>query len=100
MVSDSYFRCDDINKMKYRYMWWDVYTVTYRFLFVYEQLYKAGYHHLDALDQSKCMLEEARKKNIYSQFFCEAVGSNRLPIDDGVLHDNIVTLLSLCERNP
>ena len=48
------------------------------------QLYQAGFHHLDALDQSKGMLEEARRKNVYSQFLCESLGTNRLSVDDGV----------------
>lgn len=39
------------------------------------ELHKMGYTNLHALDSSQKMLNEARKKGIYRQFFC-------LPIDD------------------
>ena len=39
------------------------------------ELHKMGYTNLHALDSSQKMLNEARKKGIYAQFFC-------LPIDD------------------
>ena len=39
------------------------------------QLHQMGYTNLHALDSSQKMLNEARKKGIYTQFFC-------LPIDD------------------
>ena len=39
------------------------------------ELHKMGYTNLHALDSSQKMLNEARKKEIYAQFFC-------LPIDD------------------
>ena len=39
------------------------------------ELHKMGYTNLHALDSSQKMLNEARKKGIYTQFFC-------LPIDD------------------
>ena len=38
-------------------------------------LHQMGYTNLHALDSSQKMLKEARKKGIYTQFFC-------LPIDD------------------
>ena len=39
------------------------------------ELHQMGYTNLHALDSSQKMLNEARKKGIYTQFFC-------LPIDD------------------
>ena len=39
------------------------------------ELHKMGYTSLHALDSSQKMLNEARKKGIYAQFFC-------FPIDD------------------
>ncbi|XP_067656466.1 methyltransferase-like protein 27 [Haliotis asinina] len=50
--------------------------------FLGEKLQARGFKHLDALDPAEGMLEQARKKNIYTNFFCEFLDGNRLPIDD------------------
>ncbi|XP_067656468.1 methyltransferase-like protein 27 [Haliotis asinina] len=47
-----------------------------------EQLQNRGFKHLDALDPAAGMLEQARKKNIYTNIYCEFLDGNRLPIDD------------------
>ncbi|MBC6480596.1 MAG: methyltransferase domain-containing protein [Hormoscilla sp. GM7CHS1pb] len=39
-------------------------------------LYQQGYHHLDALDISWQMLEEARKKNIYDELYKGTLGQH------------------------
>lgn len=39
-----------------------------------ELLYQQGYHHLDALDISLKMMEEARKKEVYTLFYQDTLG--------------------------
>ncbi|XP_046580300.1 methyltransferase-like protein 27 [Haliotis rubra] len=48
-----------------------------------EQLQDHGFKHLDALEPASGMLEQARKKNIYTKIYCEFLNSKPLPIDDG-----------------
>ncbi|XP_046580301.1 methyltransferase-like protein 27 [Haliotis rubra] len=47
-----------------------------------EQLQDRRFKHLDALEPAAGMLEQARKKNIYTNLYCEFLDGNRLPIDD------------------
>ncbi|XP_046580285.1 methyltransferase-like protein 27 [Haliotis rubra] len=47
-----------------------------------KELQDRGFKHLDALEPAAGMLEQARKKNIYTNFYCEVLDGNRLPIDD------------------
>ncbi|XP_067657155.1 methyltransferase-like protein 27 [Haliotis asinina] len=47
-----------------------------------KQLQDRGFKHLDALEPAAGMLEQARKKNIYTNLYCESLDGNRLPIDD------------------
>ncbi|XP_046580299.1 methyltransferase-like protein 27 [Haliotis rubra] len=47
-----------------------------------KQLQDRGFKHLDALEPAAGMLEQARKKNIYTNLYCEFLDGNRLPIDD------------------
>ncbi len=48
---------------------------------VAEELAKLGYRHIDALDYSKDMLDQARAKNIYRSLY-QADMTKRLPFDD------------------
>ncbi|XP_046580272.1 methyltransferase-like protein 27 [Haliotis rubra] len=50
-----------------------------------KQLQDRGFKHLDALEPAAGMLEQARKKNIYTNLYCEFLDGKRLPIDDGGL---------------
>ncbi|XP_067656467.1 methyltransferase-like protein 27 [Haliotis asinina] len=47
-----------------------------------KQLHDRGFKHMDALEPAAGMLEQARKKNIYTNFYCEFLDGNRLPIND------------------
>jgi len=48
------------------------------------ELVKRGFVNVDALDPSKGMLEEAKKKNVYSNFLCEFLSSQEeLPVANG-----------------
>ncbi|XP_067657321.1 methyltransferase-like protein 27 [Haliotis asinina] len=47
-----------------------------------KQLQNRGFKHLDALEPATGMLEHARRKNIYTNLYCEFLNSKRLPIDD------------------
>ncbi|XP_071097601.1 methyltransferase-like protein 27 isoform X2 [Haliotis cracherodii] len=45
-----------------------------------EKLYYHGFRKMDALEPSTRMLDEARKKGLYSRYFIEALGENALDI--------------------
>ncbi|XP_022088926.1 uncharacterized protein LOC110978323 [Acanthaster planci] len=47
-----------------------------------EELKNRGYRHIDALDASKESLDLSRGKQAYSNYFCDFIGPNRLPIED------------------
>jgi len=47
-----------------------------------EKLQKEGFTNIDALDPSQGMLDMAAKKNIYTNFYCDFLGTNRLPIQN------------------
>jgi ubiquinone/menaquinone biosynthesis C-methylase UbiE len=50
---------------------------------VAEELYKAGYKNMDAVDAAECMLEIARDKGIYQRLYCAMLGEDRkLPMLD------------------
>jgi len=48
-----------------------------------QELYDLGFTHIDALDASASMLQEARKKNIYGNLIEAYLGPSRLPIEVG-----------------
>ena len=51
------------------------------------ELSKLGYTNIDALDISQEMLNEARKKNIYTKFICAPLAEQRNPeIETGEYH--------------
>ena len=43
------------------------------------ELHKFGFTTIDALDISPGMLNEAKKKNVYTKFICAALGDQRIP---------------------
>lgn len=43
------------------------------------ELHKFGFTTIDALDISPGMLNEAKKKNVYTKFICTALGDQRIP---------------------
>ncbi|XP_038071527.1 demethylmenaquinone methyltransferase-like [Patiria miniata] len=47
------------------------------------ELKKRGYIRIDALDASKESLDYSRGKQVYTNYFCEYLGHNRLPIENG-----------------
>lgn len=47
-----------------------------------ENLKKLGFTNIDALDPSPGMLEAAKPKGIYTNFFCEYISDKRLPIPE------------------
>ncbi|XP_046580289.1 methyltransferase-like protein 27 isoform X2 [Haliotis rubra] len=50
--------------------------------YVGEQLHTRGFKSVDALEPASGMLEQARKKNVYTDLYCEFLNSKRLPIKD------------------
>ncbi|XP_046373736.2 methyltransferase-like protein 27 [Haliotis rufescens] len=47
-----------------------------------KELQARGFKHLDALEPATGMLEQARKKKIYTNLYCEFLDGKRLPIED------------------
>ena len=46
------------------------------------QMFDKGFCNIDAIDASSKMLEEAKKLNIYTNFYCTFIGPSRLDIED------------------
>lgn len=62
-----------------------------------QELHKAGFRDLTALDPSPGMLEMAAKKGVYKQFFTECVDDKKLPIDENT-YDAIVICGGMAEN--
>ncbi|XP_046350968.2 methyltransferase-like protein 27 [Haliotis rufescens] len=54
---------------------------------------KRGFVHVDGLDPSEGMLEEAKKSNLYERYICDFLGDNTLDIADDTY--TVLTLVSL-----
>ena len=51
--------------------------------FTFEQINKAGFVNLDAVEASAGMCEQARKRGFYGRVINDFVGKNKLDIEDG-----------------
>lgn len=71
-----------------------------------EELQKMGFRHMDALDPSQGMLNVARTRGVYTNFFCNYINDTQLPIESntydgiticGAMGDNHIPCCALHE---
>ncbi|XP_071096667.1 methyltransferase-like protein 27 [Haliotis cracherodii] len=59
-----------------------------------DQLYHHGFRKMDALDPSRKMLDEARKKGLYGRYFIQVLGENTTDIENDTYDAVTISVMS------